>query len=272
MKTRILTALIAIPFALGVVFYLPNEGFALFTIAILGLGAWEWSAFLRVSTVGRCFYLAVLLAAFVGIWCQMENPDVLLWTLHVAAVWWLIATLWVMVFPAGFGQGNPNKLMVATTGILVLVPTFVAMVALQGRADNGPWQLMVVVAMMWAADSGAYFAGRFLGKHKLAPKVSPGKTWEGAIGGMLAGLLLVVVGALWVYGLQGDALWAFGLLGALIIALSIIGDLTESMFKRATDIKDSGSLFPGHGGIMDRLDSLTAAAPCYLLGLHYLSL
>ncbi len=163
MRTRILTALVAIPFALAVVFYLPNEGFALFCIAVLGLGAWEWGGFLRVGNAVRFFYLALMLLGFVASWYLMAEPDFLLWSLRVAATWWAAATLWVLLYPRGFGNGNPNKIMIAVTGILVLVPTFVAMVSLQGREGNGPWQLMVVVAMMWAADSGAYFAGRFLG-------------------------------------------------------------------------------------------------------------
>lgn len=272
MKTRILTALFAIPLALAAVFYLPNEGFALVAIAMLGLGAWEWGGFLRVSTAARVLYLSLLLTGFVTLWCQLDQPQVVEWTLYVAALWWLLATFWVLVYPAGFGNGSPNRLMIAVTGILVLVPTFAAMVLLQGREGNGPWQLMVVVAMIWAADSGAYFAGRSLGRHKLAPKVSPGKTWEGAVGGVVAGMLLALVGAIWVFQLQGQVLISFLTMAAAVLVLSIIGDLTESMFKRATDIKDSGSLFPGHGGIMDRIDSLTAAGPCYLLGLHYLSL
>lgn len=272
MKTRILTALFAIPIALGAVFYLPNEGFALLMIAVLGIGAWEWGGFLRTTKSVRFFYLALLLIGFVATWCAMDQSELMLLILQIAAVWWVIATLWVLIYPRGFGNGEPNRLMIATTGALVLVPSFAALVLLQGRADNGPWQLMVVVASMWAADSGAYFAGRFLGKHKLAPKVSPGKTWEGAVGGMLAGVLMMYAGARWVYEVDATGMTAFLTLGTVIIALSIIGDLTESMFKRATDIKDSGSLFPGHGGIMDRLDSLTAAAPCFLLGLLYLNL
>lgn len=272
MKTRILTAVIAIPFALAAVFYLPNEAFALLMLVVMGIGAWEWGGFLRGGKSSRFFYLAVVLLSCVALWCVMEQPDILLATLLAAAAWWLAASIWVPLYPRGFGGGQPNRLMVGTTGLLVLVPAFVAMVALQGREANGAWQLMVVVTMIWAADTGAYFAGRFLGRHKLAPRVSPGKTWEGAVGGMLAGLLLALAGAQWVYQLEKEVLPAFMLMGAVVLALSIIGDLTESMFKRATDIKDSGSLFPGHGGIMDRIDSLTAAAPCFLLGLHYLSL
>lgn len=272
MKTRIFTAVIALPLALAAVFYLPNELFAVLAIVMLGLGAWEWAGFLRVDAVGRTLYLALSLAGFVLLWCSLERPGVVEASLAVAALWWVVATLWVLVYPRGFTVGAPNRLMVALTGLLVLLPTFVAMVVLQGRPDNGPWQLLVVLAMVWAADSGAYFAGRLLGRHKLAPQVSPGKTWEGAVGGLLAGLLVGIIGGMWIYGLSSQALVAYLLMVTVIVTLSIIGDLTESMFKRATDIKDSGSLFPGHGGIMDRIDSLTAACPCYLLGLHYLAL
>ncbi len=272
MKTRILTAVIALPLALAAVFYLPMEGFAVLCMAMLGVGAWEWGGFLRVSVAARVFYLALCFSGFIFLWCLLETPQVLDATLLIAAIWWLMASVWVVIYPRGFGDGAPDRLMVAVTGLLVLLPTFVAMVTLQAREPNGPLQLLVVLAMIWAADSGAYFAGRFLGRHKLAPKVSPGKTWEGAVGGFVAGMLVVLGGGLWVYELQATVLQQYLVLGALVVALSIVGDLTESMFKRATNIKDSGSLFPGHGGIMDRIDSLTAAAPCYLLGLHYLAI
>lgn len=272
MKTRILTALVLIPFALGIVFYLPNEGFAVLVAAILGIGAWEWGGFLRSSSQVRIAYLVLNLAGFGLIWLCLDNLSFNALLLSVALLWWCLASVWVVIYPRGFGSGQPNRLMVAVTGLLVLLPCFMAMVALHGRGDNGPWQLMVVVAAMWAADSGAYFAGRFLGRHKLAPRVSPGKTWEGALGGMIAGVLLIYAGGHWIYELDAASMQPFLVMGALVIALSIIGDLTESMFKRATNIKDSGNLFPGHGGIMDRLDSLTAAAPCFLLGLQLLGL
>jgi phosphatidate cytidylyltransferase len=148
----------------------------------------------------------------------------------------------------------------------VLVPTFVALsrvqVSTRGFA-RGPEMVLWMLLLVFAADIGAYFAGRSLGKRKLAPKVSPGKTWEGALGGLVAVALVALVGTLH-FGLPVAAGVAFG---CAVGIFSVIGDLTESMFKRAAGLKDSGSLLPGHGGILDRIDSVTAAAPLYALGL-----
>jgi phosphatidate cytidylyltransferase len=151
-------------------------------------------------------------------------------------------------------------------GILVLVPPFIALarvlLAARGFA-RGPEMVLWMLLLVFAADIGAFFAGRKLGRHKLAPRVSPGKTWEGAIGGLAAVAVVALIGTLH-FGLPvaGGVAFACG-----VGAFSVIGDLTESMFKRAAGLKDSGSLLPGHGGVLDRIDSVTAAAPLYALGL-----
>jgi phosphatidate cytidylyltransferase len=148
----------------------------------------------------------------------------------------------------------------------VLVPAFIALARVQVAARGfarGPEMVLWMLLLVFAADIGAYFAGRSLGRHKLAPRVSPGKTWEGAIGGLLAVGLVALAGTVRL-GLPVAAGVAFG---CAVGIFSVIGDLTESMFKRAAGLKDSGSLLPGHGGILDRIDSVTAAAPLYALGL-----
>ena len=124
--------------------------------------------------------------------------------------------------------------------------------------------------VVWGADTGAYFAGRAFGRHKLAPRVSPGKTWEGVAGGAVLALLVAWVGTIWLEPVGGYA--AFLVLVLLTVMISILGDLMESLFKRVADLKDSGGLLPGHGGVMDRIDSMTAAGPFFVLGLLWLSL
>jgi phosphatidate cytidylyltransferase len=172
-----------------------------------------------------------------------------------------MALFWIMLVPA---RHRPALTLIC--GFAVLAPAFVALARLQISADGftrGPLLVLWLVLMVCAADIGAYFAGRAFGRRKLAPRVSPGKTIEGAVGGLL--LVAAVAGSGAVYfGLPTLAVIAFGF-GVGIF--SIVGDLTESMFKRAAALKDSGTLLPGHGGLLDRIDSVTAAAPLYALGL-----
>jgi phosphatidate cytidylyltransferase len=177
-----------------------------------------------------------------------------------AGVWWLIALLWVMFMPAVINPGSA-----ALAGVLVLLPAWLALVRLH---QMNPQLLLFVLLLVVAADVGAYFAGRSFGKHKLAPRVSPGKTWEGVLGGFAGAMLLASIGCVWLH----LAPLPFVALCAVVFVASILGDLTESMFKRHAGLKDSGTLLPGHGGVMDRIDSVTAAAPIFLLGLERLSL
>ncbi|MCG8434327.1 MAG: phosphatidate cytidylyltransferase, partial [Gammaproteobacteria bacterium] len=148
-------------------------------------------------------------------------------------------------------------------GVLALVPCWAAITALHDRQPQG-WQLLLfLLVLIWAADIGAYFAGKAWGKNKLAPNISPGKTWEGVFGGLAASLAAALLANYWL----GFPLLIILPLVVILVALSVVGDLSESMLKRQAHIKDSGSLFPGHGGVLDRLDSLLATAPMFLLGL-----
>jgi phosphatidate cytidylyltransferase len=181
--------------------------------------------------------------------------------LILACTWWVIAFVWLTLAP---GRHRPAVALLC--GIPVLVPAFIALARVQiserGFA-RGPEMVLWMLLLVFAADIGAYFAGRSLGRHKMAPRVSPGKTWEGALGGLASVALVALVGTLH-FGLPSLGGVAFG---CAIGIFSVIGDLTESMFKRAAGLKDSGGLLPGHGGILDRIDSVTAAAPLYALGL-----
>jgi phosphatidate cytidylyltransferase len=262
LRTRVLTGC-----ALGVLlllglFLLPPLWAVLAFGLVFTIGAWEWAGFgaLRGPRARAAYTLIVALALLLS-WVWTEAPAHLLILLGGACAWWVIAFFWLTLAPA---QHRPTVTLIC--GLAVLAPAFVALARLQistyGFA-RGPLIVLWLVLMVCAADIGAYFAGRAFGRHKLAPRVSPGKTIEGAVGGLLSVGLVAGCGAVY-FGLPPLAVIAFGF-GVGIF--SIVGDLTESMFKRAAALKDSGTLLPGHGGLLDRIDSVTAAAPLYALGL-----
>lgn len=261
LKQRVITALLMAPLALLVILWIPHD----YTMGILALlvlaGAWEWSAFPGFThSAVRFFYIAVIGACIAALWLFGANQEQLDAVLDAALLWWLIALFWIAFFPA-----RMNRSAAALAGLLVLVPAWLALVRLHDRAPQ--WVLFIVLLVV-AADVGAYFAGRRFGRHKLAPKVSPGKTWEGVGGGLVAAAFMAWIGSAW-FKVSAPAFFA---LCAVVVVASVIGDLTESLFKRHAGLKDSGSLLPGHGGVLDRVDSVTAAAPVFLLGLERLGL
>lgn len=259
LKTRIITAIVALA-ALGIVLFVVPAQMAELIIAVLVLaGAWEWSGFLSLSSpISRSAYVAIIGALIVASYAMLPAVSVL--ALQVAFIWWFAAFIWALFFP------TPIPLFIRwLAGVLVLVPLFIALIALY---RNGPGILLFALLIVWAADAGAYFAGKQFGRVKLAPSISPGKTWEGVLGGVLVVALLAIIAAYW-----SDTRLAVLLPFCLAVAaLSIVGDLTVSMFKRTAGVKDSGSLFPGHGGVLDRIDSVAAAAPLFALGLGWLGL
>ncbi len=271
MKTRIITALILLPIAVGAVWYLPNNYFAMLLAALIGVGAWEWAGLAQLGRTARLGYIALVWLLCAAAWWLSAHTETLRLLLAFAALWWLAATIWVLVYPAGLPQDQPRRLLIVIVGLLALVPAFIALARLQGAAE-GPLRVLTLFGLIWAADTGAYFAGRSFGRNKLAPAVSPGKTWEGLVGGVVTSLLLAVLVAAWLLKLEDKEIGLFLGLAAVTVAISVIGDLTESMFKRHAGLKDSGGLFPGHGGMLDRADSMLAAAPCYLLGLMLLGI
>jgi phosphatidate cytidylyltransferase len=262
LKIRIRTASILGAVLLFSLFVLPTAWTVLLFAGVFTLAAWEWTGFgaLR-SRTPRLAYTAAMAVLLIASWRWSAAPAHLLLLLAGACTWWIIALAWVCVAP---GTHQPTLALVC--GAPVLVPAFIALarvlVAVRGFA-RGPQMVLWMLFLVFAADIGAFFAGRSLGRHKLAPRVSPGKTWEGALGGLAAVALVALIGSAH-FALPLPAGVAFG---CSVGIFSIIGDLTESMFKRSAGLKDSGNLLPGHGGILDRIDSVTAAAPLYALGL-----
>ena len=262
MRTRILTALVLAAVLIGVLLYGPAwSARALFGLFIAA-GAWEWAAFLgATSRAARLSFvlLVAVLATAARVWLADAGRFTLL--MQFSAMWWMVALLWLTFLPH-----RMNAASAAVAGLLALVPAWIALTRLVELWPKGTYWALFIMALAFAADTGAYFAGRSFGRVKLAPRVSPGKTWEGVIGGMTFAALLGLVGSRW-FGVSAAAFVPLCLLAA---AFSVVGDLTESMFKRASGLKDSGRLFPGHGGVLDRIDSILAATPIMCVGLLWL--
>ena len=258
MKQRIITAVIALLALMLVLFYVPSEVTLIIIVAVMLGGAWEWSAFLETQgTATRAVYV-VIIGALIAAVSYLDVDAALIF--KVSLVWWVAALIWTFFFP------TPIPAAVRwLSGVLVLVPLYLALVTLYNTA---PELLLSALLIVWVADTGAYFAGRFLGRVKLAPDISPGKTWEGVIGGLLAVVLLILLRSIWAES-NLTVLIPFCL---AVACLSVVGDLTVSMFKRTAGVKDSGSLFPGHGGVLDRIDSVAAAAPLFALGISWVGL
>ncbi len=272
LKQRVITALIMAGLFLAAIAYVPIPGLALLFGILVGLGAWEWSRMAGWRhRLARALYVALVLAALLAVYvyCELgeQPPRALVQPLlGLACLWWSFALLWVKGYPESAVLWR-SVLMRSAMGLLILVPGWLAAVYLLNFPPGG--LLMVILVIVAAtADIGAYFAGKRFGRHKLAVSVSPAKTWEGFWGGVVASTLLAVL--LWSQLPERAAHIGIVSVAAVILTTalaSVIGDLTVSMVKRESGVKDSGSLLPGHGGVLDRLDSLCASAPVFALGL-----
>lgn len=258
LKQRIITALILLPIALCGFFLLDGAGFALFIGLVVTLGAWEWARLSGFTAQLPRVVYAVIVAAL--LFLMYILPDVAPWVLGAAVLWWALATFLVLTYPqtSGHWASVACKLVI---GLLILLPAWQGLVLIK-HSPMGNWLIMAVMVLVWGADIGAYFSGRAFGKRKLAPAVSPGKSWEGVYGGLALTLVItLVVGLVRGWSVQEVLMALVGT--AIVVFISVVGDLTESMFKRQAGIKDSSNLLPGHGGVLDRIDSLTAAIPIF---------
>ena len=259
LKQRVFTALIALAALLAVLFVVPAS-IAEAVIALLAIaGAWEWSGLLKNPGRAKRTAFIIMVVILLGVAAALHQ-NVVQQILQAALVWWLLAFVWTFFYPTPI----PDPLR-WVCGALVLIPLYLALIELY-RA--GPVVLLFALVIVWAADIGAYFTGRAVGKVKLARDISPGKTWEGVIGGLVLVVALSAATSL----IVDDNLATLVPFCTAVAAVSIVGDLTVSMFKRSAGVKDSGSLFPGHGGVLDRVDSVSAAAPLFALGVNWLGL
>lgn len=258
---RIATAVVLGGGLLAGVWFLDTDWLALLLGALMTIAAWEWSGFVPLRSIpARGAYALAVAATLAAVWRYGFGDLVLQLILLAGLLIWTLSTWWI----TGPRWSLP-RIAKAIAGFLVLVPAWAALVRLHMLPTFGVWLFLYVFVVVAAADVGAYFSGRRFGRTRLAPAVSPGKTWEGLAGGLLLAGVLAVTGGFWL----GVNVWVF-LAGSLFVVLvSVIGDLTESLLKRQVGIKDSGRILPGHGGVMDRIDSLVAAAPVFVLALHF---
>ncbi len=282
-RTRVLAALVMAPAAIAAIVLLSTPWLAALAALVLLMGLWEWlklagveDTLPRIVLVGLNLSLMVLL-----VWASRDaagiNPALFQIVTLVGALAWLLAPLWL--WRPGFTAADRPwaRAFKLAAGTVAVLPAWAALCLLhsgnfaslaglpEAGGGHGPRWLLAALALVWAADSGAYFAGRHLGRRKLAPTISPNKTVEGAVGGLLAGVAVAIGLGLWA-GAGSAQLPALALVAALAVAVSIVGDLVESLLKRQAGVKDSGHLIPGHGGILDRIDGVLAAVPVFVVG------
>lgn len=283
LKQRIITALVLAPLALLAILFLPIEGFKYAVAGVILLGAYEWANMSGITERIVKGWFTLFIAALCGmlimlvpandIWVQGELNNIYKTILQLSALWWLVSLFMIIAYPRYSNVWKNSRSIRGAFGVLTLIPTWVAIVSLRTSLyDIDPFYgaslLFYVLGIVWAADIGAFFVGVKFGKHKLRPNVSPGKTLEGLLGGVMASLAIIAFAALH-YQVEPSRIWLHLFIGGITVGVSALGDLNESMFKRCAGIKDSGRLLPGHGGVMDRIDSLTAAFPvfafCYVV-------
>lgn len=269
LRLRIATALILLPLTLALILSPYPAAFAFGVGAVALLAGWEWAGLSGLRRPSSKWNLLALLALTMGLLYGGAPDAGLLLAAGVGAVWWLLAGLWLL---GARTRSRPLSPVRPWQGVLigcgVLVPAWSALVWLHARPD-GVLLILYLFALIWAADIGAYFTGRRYGRRRLAPAISPGKTVEGVVGGLGLALVLGLLLSIWLPLRPGPG-WTLALV-VLVVASSVAGDLVESAAKRAHGVKDSGWLLPGHGGVLDRVDSLTAAAPVYAVLVHWLT-
>ena len=272
LKQRILTAVVLIPLLIAALFYLPLSWTTLLFAAFIAVAAWEWAGLsgLRRVPAKTGYVICLLLFGLLSMRAIPNRPDLVVSLFGATALWWLWALVELMSrkeMNRGMFSSVPGRLV---GGFPVLVPLWVASVYLLAADANRPRVLLYLFVLVWVADTGAYFTGSLMGKTKLAPHISPGKTMEGVAGGVLGVVLLAWLCGTILWKFEGARLVLWTGLSVITALMSVAGDLTESKLKRIAGVKDSGKLLPGHGGVLDRIDALTAAVPLFALGAIFL--
>jgi phosphatidate cytidylyltransferase len=267
LSSRVITAVILLVLFLLALFVLPNGGWAALVTVLVLQGASEWTRLAKFGARNANVYWGLTLLILLGlIWFDANHSPDQLFILHVA-VYAISVVLWLVIVPAWLMAGwrVERPVLMALVGWAVLIPTGLAMLDL--RLDH-PWWLLGMMCLVWVADISAYFSGRKFGKHKLAPRISPGKTWEGVVGAVLGVSVCVVLAwSFSAYSTHIILLPTLLLASWCWVALAVIGDLFESAIKRQAGVKDSGALLPGHGGLLDRSDALTSTLPLAALAI-----
>ncbi|MGB2739405.1 MAG: phosphatidate cytidylyltransferase [Cognaticolwellia sp.] len=284
LKQRIITALILAPAAILAIFYLSLINFSTVMLVVMAIGAWEWGPLMGFDNKRRRLAFVLVTCTLIATFWHFlpieqlwqapkvlsEQVNIVLW---LAVAWWLLSAGLTLLYPRYSKFWSSHRSVRGLFGWLTLVPTWLAFMVLRSsdyQADSyhGAQLLMFLFLMVWSADVGAYFVGKSFGKRKLMPNVSPGKTLEGFLGGVIFACIMVAIAGYFInWGVEQYRIIIP--VTMLITTISVLGDLNESMFKRQAGVKDSGSILPGHGGVLDRIDSLTATAPIYALCYAY---
>ena len=266
-KTRVIAALIMAPLAIAAILLLPTRWLAAASALVFLTGLWEWLKLAGVEdTLHRAVLLVLnLLLMVLLVWASAGSEVLFQIVSLVGAVGWVGALGWLRWHAFSARASRIAHSFKLAIGTLAVVPAWCALVLLHHGEPHGPRWLLAALALVWAADSGAYFAGRRFGRHKLAPQVSPNKTLEGLAGGVVAALAVALPLGLWA-GLAPARLPGLLAVALLATLASVVGDLTESLMKRQAGVKDSGNLIPGHGGMLDRIDAILAALPVFVVG------
>jgi len=260
LKQRIMTAVVLVPLFLIILFYSSAKLFGFLTALLTLGGAWEWSHLMGLQRslvrLVYCLLIACLLYAV--------NFIFEFYILLTAFLWWLIAAILIMTYAHTKHWWGKNNFLRGAMGVMVLVPCWTA-INLIRLQQEGVYAVLFLFVLIWGADTGAYFVGKKWGKNKLAPLVSPGKSWQGFIGALFFSIVITLI--VLTLSRTPFSLWLWAMMLSLVtVIFSVEGDLFESMLKREAGVKDSGQLLPGHGGLLDRIDSLTAAAPIFAFG------
>lgn len=274
LKQRIITAAILAAIVLAVLLYFPLYGFAL-VFGVFAFGSfWEWCRLSGVkSDVARNVYLLITAAAGILIYAVIASGmHQLMTVILVAAIcWWVYVAIVELAINKDQDRGLLRKpAMKLLAGVMIILPGWASAVYLQSMATSVEFGVLYLLLLVGLSDTAAFFTGRAFGRHKLASKISPGKTIEGLVGGLFAVVVLAFVFGIYVWSLQSQAIYVLVTISVITALFGVAGDLTESRFKRIAGVKDSGSLFPGHGGFLDRTDAFYAAAPVFTFAILYM--
>lgn len=279
LKKRIGTAVILIPLVLSILFFLPLSYLGILAGLTMGLAAWEWSCFIGFKEQRWRLSYGLLVVGIVAafswlfpletIWNGTQLHPAYLAVIIMGKLWWLLSIFLVVNFPRSQRLWKGKPWVIGAVGLITLIPAWASIVVIRSLyiEDNpvyGAFALLLVLLLVWAADIGAYFVGKKFGKKPLMLAVSPKKTQEGFLGGLMSAIIVLIAFSL-LMEFQDIHYLSLLFVGILTVSYSVVGDLTESMFKRCAGVKDSGTLLPGHGGLLDRIDSLLAALPVFVI-------
>jgi phosphatidate cytidylyltransferase len=270
LKNRIITAAILIPIIIAFIFLLDRIWFSALFAVFIAIGAWEWAGLCKLNEKIKILYSLFIVLILLGIY-YFDSSFLYSSITLCGVVYWLFAIVLIISYQKQRYLLGTSSLILMLVGMLLLIPMWSGLTLLKSFSANGASLIMCLMLLIWGADTAAYFAGKRWGKLKLANRVSPGKTWEGTIAGVASSVVIAVCYVIVSNKNLDDSLLFVGL-SILTVIGSVFGDLMESLVKREAAQKDSGSILPGHGGVMDRIDSLTAASPIFVFGVIYLGL